>query len=121
MAEGMGELCGSASGPSRKAGYMSMKSVMVRSIDPAALQLVHELRHVFEFQIYRREANVSDFIQFFQPSHDLFANLTRRPLAFSRFLNPFFYGVNDCIKLGGRNWPLFASTQQACHDLVAIE
>src|SRR5688500_13313026 len=56
-------------------------------------QFGHELRYVFKFEIDRSKANICDFVEFFQASHDHFSDFTGGTFTFGRFLHILF----DCI------------------------
>src|SRR5688572_4967683 len=75
------------------------------------LQLFHEFRHIFEFQIDGGKSNVSNFVEFFEPSHDLLADLACGPFALRRLLHILFDRIDDRVQLLGRNRSLFASAQ----------
>src|SRR5947209_3060430 len=85
------------------------------------LQLLHELGHVLELQIDRREADVGDLVEFLESAHDHLADLRGGPLALRRLLHVLLDGVDDAIELGRRDGPLLAGAQEARHHLVAVE
>src|SRR5919201_2812444 len=84
-------------------------------------QLSHELRNIFELQIHRRETDVSNFIQFFQTTHNHLANFTGWSFTFGRLLHVFFDRVYDTVQLSRWYRSFLTSAQQSCHYLVAVK
>jgi hypothetical protein len=85
------------------------------------LELGHECRQVFEFEIDRSEAHIRDLVERLQPPHDELADVARRQLAVERILNVLFNLIGDGFQLRGRDGALFGRAEEAGEHLVAVK
>src|SRR5882762_1152367 len=84
-------------------------------------QLAHELLHVLEVHVHRRESHVRDFIQFFQPVHNHFADFRGGQLAFCGLLHHAFDFIDDRFEFRRRDRTFFASLQESLQDFLPLE
>jgi len=77
-----------------------------------ALQFGHKLPDVFEVEVNGGKADVCHLIQFFQTSHEQFANFARRTLALRRIVNEPLHFVDERLKSAGRHRTLLAGFEQ---------
>ena len=85
------------------------------------LQLGHKAFQIGKFPIYRREPDISNFINRLEFVQDHFADFLARDFLSQGIPYIPFYVRNDVFQLLPRNHPLIAGPQQAVQYLAAVE
>src|SRR5208282_1416373 len=85
------------------------------------LQLIHELFHILEIQIYRRESHVGDLVVFPEPIHDQLAQLAGLALTLRRLDHERFRLVHDLLQFADRYRTLFAGAEQSVKNFLPVE
>src|SRR6202521_1150900 len=97
------------------------KKLFLDTILQQVLQLAHELLHILEVHVHRRESHIRDLIQLFQPVHDHFADFGGGQLAVRGLLHHTFDFIHDSFELGSGHGTLFARFQKSLQNLLPLE
>jgi hypothetical protein len=84
-------------------------------------QFGHELLDVFEIHVDTGEADVSDFVEFFEAMHDHFADFSGGEFALRGFMDHAFDFVDDGFEFRRGNRAFFAGFQKSLQNFLALE
>ena len=105
----------------RRGGLATGRARLGAALGDQVLQLVHELVHVAEGSIDRREAHVGDRVERVQLAHDRLADHAAGDLALAALLHLALDAVGHRLDGVRRDRSLLARAQQAVHDLLPVE